>query len=112
MFVCAGVPQDARLAETYYSQFDSEFDDLGDDDGADDGEGTLVAIGEGAEGEEVEDLINIMQNALDKSETSKDEFTVLELSIPVHRDCAVYGLYARKFHMLMYMARLYFVVTQ
>ena len=34
-----------------------------------DGEGTLVSIGKGADEEEVEDLINVMQNALDKSET-------------------------------------------
>ena len=65
----AGVPNDPLLAETYYSQYEDEFDD-GDDAGGVD-EGTLVAIGDGAQDEEVEDLINIMQNALDKSDTSK-----------------------------------------
>ena len=34
-------------------------------------EGTVVALGDGANQEEVEDLINCMQNALDKSDTSK-----------------------------------------
>ena len=73
-----GVPSNPELAETYYSQFeDFEKDDedeaggqRDDDDDDDDGEGTLVA---GAD-DDVEDLINCMKNALDKSDTCKLEF--------------------------------------
>ena len=44
-------------------------EDVEDYDEGFEGEGTLVSIGKGADEEEVEDLINVMQNALDKSET-------------------------------------------
>ena len=66
------MPETPDLAETYYSQFE-DFEKDEDDDKApeddDDDEGTLVAGAAPGNEEEMEDLINCMQNALDKSDT-------------------------------------------
>ena len=72
-FHSAGIPDEPGLAETYYSQFDDEFEreGAGDGDDDDDAEGTLLATVKLAGDDEVGDLINCMQNALDTSETSK-----------------------------------------
>ena len=66
-----GIPDKPDLAETYYSQFE-DFEQAAEEaEEEEDMEGTMVSIGTGANQEEVEDLINCMQNALDKSDTSK-----------------------------------------
>ena len=72
-FHSTGIPDEPGLAETYYSQFDDEFEreGAGDGDDDDDAEGTLLATVKLAGDDEVGDLINCMQNALDTSETSK-----------------------------------------
>ena len=70
-----GVPDKPELAETYYSQFDDEFEEIDEDD--EDCEGTLLATVVGAAGAEgtgeddVGDLIQHMQTALNKEDTSK-----------------------------------------
>ena len=87
IFLIIGIPESEQLANTYYSQFLDEFENDGqeeeEEDDEDDAEGTLLAtvkvVGNrqknGEEGEdEVGDLINCMQNALDRSETSKSDF--------------------------------------
>ncbi|KAI0212520.1 Serine/threonine-protein kinase Nek11 [Lamellibrachia satsuma] len=67
-----GVPDKPELAETYYSQFEDEFERTEEVD--DEAGQTLVAnsnLGEEEDEEEIEDLMNCMQNALDKSDTVK-----------------------------------------
>ena len=67
------MPEQPDLAETYYSQFDDEFEDEEDEDEA---EGTLLATvvgaggGDGTGDDEVGDLIQHMQTALNKEDTS------------------------------------------
>ena len=76
--MCAGIPERADLAETYYSQFEDEFEEeeehaerLSGDEDSDEAEGTLLTTMVAREEDnEVGDLINCMQNALDRSDTS------------------------------------------
>lgn len=82
------MPDKPELAETYYSQFEDEFERTEE---ADDEAGqTLVAnsnLGEEEDEEEIEDLMNCMQNALDKSDMG-EVFTLKLLDIPaVNRFC-------------------------
>ena len=66
------MPDKPELAETYYSQFEDEFERTEEVDG--EAGQTLVAnsnLGEEEDEEEIEDLMNCMQNALDKSDTGE-----------------------------------------
>ena len=74
-----GVPDQPDLAETYYSQFDDEFEEIEEDGEEDeeDGEGTLLATvvgaaaaAEGTGDDDVGDLIQHMQTALNKEDSS------------------------------------------
>ena len=67
-----GIPDEAGLAETFYSQFDDEFEsgDLlesgGGGGGGDDNDATLRA-----EDEDEEDLLSYMQLHLDRTDTGE-----------------------------------------
>ena len=79
-----GVPDKPELAETYYSQFDDEFEEI--DEEEEDCEGTLLATVVGAAGAEgtgeddVGDLIQHMQTALNKEDTSTYIFMSVDMS--------------------------------
>ena len=62
------MPDLPELAETYYSQFEDEFELAEEvEDAAD-----RTLCEDDDDEDEIEDLMNCMQNALDKSDTGKD----------------------------------------